>query len=86
MNKRIFKDDDENVHFGVNPPSDGFAPADKSDVESILANLGDKRMWRCTVCNDLHIGAEPPKECPTCNAIDAYVEIDENEFRAAVGL
>jgi rubrerythrin len=43
--------------------------------------FGNKKIWRCTVCNDIHIGMEPPKDCPTCHQIDAYVEISEKELR-----
>jgi rubrerythrin len=41
----------------------------------------DKKIWRCTVCNDIHIGEFPPKECPTCHVNDVYVEIDEDELK-----
>jgi len=38
-----------------------------------------KKMWRCTVCNDIHYGVRPPEVCPTCQAKNAYVEIDQRE-------
>lgn len=80
MAKTIFKDSNGSIHFGVNAPSADFKKAERKDVENILSNLGNKKLWRCTVCNDLHIGEIPPKQCPTCFAIDAFVEINEKEF------
>lgn len=36
--------------------------------------------WRCTVCDYIHIGEEPPEYCPKCNADKkAFVLIEENE-------
>jgi rubrerythrin len=81
MGKTIFKDSKGNIHFGLNVPSTDFKKAEKKDVEKILLNLDNKKPWRCNVCRDLHIGIEPPEECPTCFVKDAYVEIEINEFR-----
>ncbi|MFH1972017.1 MAG: rubredoxin-like domain-containing protein [archaeon] len=33
-----------------------------------------KKFFRCNVCNDIHYGIEGPEKCPTCNAMNAYVE------------
>jgi len=41
--------------------------------------MADKKFWRCTVCNDLHYGLKGPTPCPTCNAENAYVEIEKQE-------
>jgi len=38
-----------------------------------------KYYFRCAVCNDIHVGASPPKVCPTCGAVRAYVRCDERE-------
>ncbi|MEW5900534.1 MAG: ferredoxin-thioredoxin reductase catalytic domain-containing protein [Acidobacteriota bacterium] len=38
-----------------------------------------KRYWRCFVCNDIHFGVKPPEICPTCLAVNAYVEISSEE-------
>ena len=38
-----------------------------------------KYFFRCTVCNDIHVGRYPPKICPTCGAVMAFVSIDEKE-------
>ncbi len=38
-----------------------------------------KKYWRCTVCNDVHFGVEPPKVCPTCKQVNVYVEITMEE-------
>jgi len=40
-----------------------------------------KKLWRCTVCNDLHVGEHPPKDCPTCHNIEVYVEVEQEEFQ-----
>lgn len=82
MAKSLTKKDGE-IHLGTNSPA-GFEPATNDDMEKILPNLGDMKLWRCNVCNDLHIGSNPLKICPTCGTIDAYVEIDETEFRAVL--
>lgn len=84
MGKTIFKDSNGNIHFGVNAPSGDFKNAERKDIENALSNLGNKKLWRCTICNDLHIGEIPPKQCPTCFAIDAFVEINEKEFRGII--
>ncbi len=39
-----------------------------------------QRKWRCTVCNYVHTGEEPPDVCPVCGADkSAFVEITEKE-------
>jgi ferredoxin-thioredoxin reductase catalytic chain len=38
-----------------------------------------KRFWRCNVCNDIHYGVKPPKVCPTCGMVNAFVQCDANE-------
>lgn len=85
MEKIIFKNNKGEIHYGVNP-SKGFISANKLDIKKALLKLGKKKLWRCIVCNDLHIGIKPPKECPTCAAIDAYVEINEQEFKTLIGI
>lgn len=44
-----------------------------------------KTYWRCNVCNDIHYGKEGPEECPTCNAKNAYVEVEEHEAKMVMG-
>ena len=78
--KKLFKNSLGEIHFGMNA-DDGFGVAQSEDVEKALKNLGNKKLWRCNVCNDVHIGEIPPKVCPTCYVTDAYVEINEKEFR-----
>ena len=80
MGKTIFKDRNGSIHFGINAPSADFEKAERKDMENALSSIGSKKLWRCNVCNDLHIGEIPLKQCPTCFAIDAYVEIELNEF------
>jgi len=41
----------------------------------------NKKFWRCTVCGDLHYGANAPEVCPTCHqGQDKAVEITREEF------
>ena len=82
--KKITKSGKGEVHFGVES-LDEFEAGTSEDVKSVLGNLGNMKLWRCTVCNDLHVGVGFPKECPTCHTMDAYVEIDEKEFLAVLG-
>jgi len=44
-----------------------------------------KKYWRCFVCNDIHYGVKPPEICPTCLAINAYVEISTKEAKKIIG-
>jgi ferredoxin-thioredoxin reductase catalytic subunit len=44
-----------------------------------------KRYWRCNVCNDVHYGFAPPELCPTCKALNAYVEVTAEEARKFLG-
>ena len=55
------------------------------DSKTMSANggsaSGEKKYWRCTICNDLHYGVNPPDPCPTChNGADKAVEITKEEF------
>jgi hypothetical protein len=84
LGKTLFKDGSGAVHWGMNPPDRGWSAATKADVEKALKKLGNKKLWRCTVCNDMHLNEAPPEVCPTCSSIDAYVEIGEKEFRTVL--
>ena len=81
--KNFFKSSNGDIHFGV-IMMEGFSPTNKENAEKLLENLEGKKLWRCNVCNDLYIGEVPPKQCPTCFAIDAYVKINEKEFREMI--
>lgn len=83
MGKRIFKNGSGEIHFGGSAP-EGFTEGTKEDLQKTLKNLGGKKVWRCTVCNDLRIAIEPLEVCPTCYAQNAYVEININEFERLV--
>lgn len=85
MAKKVFRNERGDIHLGVNAP-EGFMPARLADVSKILSSLGKRKIWRCTVCDDLHIGVIPPKECPTCYAVDAYIEIEEKELKTRMGI
>ena len=45
-----------------------------------------KRFWRCSVCADIHFGEAGPEICPTCQAKNAYVEIDVSEAKSVMEL
>lgn len=81
--KNFFKSGTGDIHFG-GAMIEGFSRAEKQEAEKLLGNLGNRKLWRCNVCNDLYIGEIPPKQCPTCFAIEAYVEINEKEFREMI--
>jgi rubrerythrin len=55
-------------------------------VEEVLNNLGAKKFWRCNACNDLCVNIAPPQECPTCQAKNAYLEIELSEFKKILEL
>lgn len=80
MGKSIFKDNSGNIHFGVNAPK-GFQEGTREDADKVLENLGEKKLWRCNVCNDLQISVEPLRDCPSCSAKNAYIEIELDEFK-----
>ncbi|MCX6650763.1 MAG: hypothetical protein NT131_03785 [Methanomassiliicoccales archaeon] len=44
-----------------------------------------KQLWRCHVCNDVHLGNKPPDVCPTCGAKNAFVRSDLNETLEIIG-
>ncbi|MBW2459008.1 MAG: hypothetical protein JRI68_31200 [Deltaproteobacteria bacterium] len=51
------------------PPKKKPAAEDKSKAVTVKADR-----WRCTVCNYVHSGSEPPDVCPVCGAgRDAFV-------------
>ena len=44
--------------------------------------MATKTYWRCTICNDLHYGADAPEKCPTCGAPrEKHEQIDEEKFK-----
>ena len=44
-----------------------------------------KKLWRCHVCNDIHLGNKPPEVCPTCGAKHAFVLSDLGEAMEIIG-
>ncbi len=37
------------------------------------------KKWKCSVCNYIHEGEEPPEKCPVCGANkDEFIEVTEN--------
>lgn len=45
-----------------------------------------KTYWRCTICSDIHYGVNPPKICPTCQQVDKYVAISEEEAKKLMAM
>jgi len=39
----------------------------------------EKKFYRCSVCQDIHFGVNPPEICPTCIQKNVYVEIEKKE-------
>ncbi|MBM3302625.1 MAG: hypothetical protein FJY85_22070 [Deltaproteobacteria bacterium] len=44
-----------------------------------------KKLWRCFVCNDIHLGIKGPEICPTCGAKNAFCEADNDEALKVIG-
>jgi rubrerythrin len=42
--------------------------------------MSNKKFFRCHVCNDIHLGFNYPKTCPTCLVENVYIEIEKEEF------
>ncbi|MBL7051748.1 MAG: rubrerythrin family protein [Nanoarchaeota archaeon] len=40
----------------------------------------EERIWVCRECGYVHIGKEPPKECPSCNHSHSYFEIKQEDY------
>ena len=78
--KKVFKNATGEIHVGMKAPKE-FVECKIEDVKNALENLKGKKLWRCNVCNDLAISTKPLEVCPTCFQADAYVEINEKEFR-----
>jgi len=51
-----------------------------------LFSMEGKVFWRCSVCNDIHYGLAGPEFCPTCQAVNVYIEVDVAEARAILDL
>ena len=45
-----------------------------------------KTFYTCGVCADIHYGMNPPAECPTCKAKNAYKPVSSFEAKKAMGL
>jgi len=42
------------------------------------------KKWKCTVCNYVHEGNEPPDECPVCSAAsDKFIELEEEDSQTS---
>lgn len=40
------------------------------------------KMWRCSVCNFIYEGDEPPENCPRCNAPkDKFAELSDEQVK-----
>ncbi len=84
-NKKLFKNEIGDIHIGMNAPK-GFSECKIETVKKALEKLGSRKLWRCHVCNDLAISSSSLSVCPTCFQLDAYVEINEKEFRGLLQL
>lgn len=61
-------------------------PAGKQQTEQTSTEQaeGEIRKWKCTICNYVHEGPEPPDECPVCGADkSAFVEITAEDTASA---
>lgn len=48
--------------------------------------MQDKKLWKCSVCGDIHYGVAGPEVCPTCQTKNAYDEITAEEAKKALGI
>jgi len=32
------------------------------------------KLWRCVICGDPYVGANPPPNCPFCGAHEVYIK------------
>ncbi len=85
MKKKIYKNKQNDFHFGINSP-DGYEESTSQELNKYLETLNNKKLWRCIVCNDLQLGELPLDICPTCFVKDAYVEIDLQEFKKLISI
>lgn len=83
--KKLFKNKEGDIHVGINAPTD-FTEATIEDVKTTMASMGNKRFWRCFICNDLHIGQKFPEDCPTCLQKNVYIQVDEVEIKGFLEL
>jgi len=83
--KKLFRDRDGDIHFGTNAPEE-YTECSAGEVKAQLSNLKKRKLWRCNVCDDLHLGNNFPNPCPTCMTPDSYVEIIMKEFVAVADL
>mgnify|MGYP005642255807 FL=1 len=40
----------------------------------------DEKIWVCRECGYIHVGKEPPKECPSCDHDESYYELKREEY------
>lgn len=40
----------------------------------------ETKVWVCTVCGHIHIGTEPPKECPVCKHPQGHFELKAENY------
>jgi len=40
----------------------------------------DEKIWVCMECGYIHIGKEPPKECPSCDHSHSYYELKQEDY------
>ena len=86
VKKTLFKNINDDFHFGMNAPDESYSTATLDDLKKALTKLGKKKLWRCRVCHDLQLGTIPPHECPTCHTLDSYELTNLDEFKKTVGL
>ena len=46
----------------------------------------NKKLFRCTVCQDIHYGIAGPELCPACQNKNTYKEIDIEEAKKIIGV
>lgn len=59
------------------------AVSDETAADQATEAVSPGRRWKCTICNYIHDGDEPPEICPVCGADKSvFIEIDREEEAA----
>ncbi|ACL06697.1 Rubredoxin-type Fe(Cys)4 protein [Desulfatibacillum aliphaticivorans] len=62
------------------PAPEEEAPKAEESVQEAPAEEAPLKKWRCTVCNYIHEGPEPPEICPVCGADKSkFVEFKDGD-------
>lgn len=65
---------------GEKPAEGGMQDSEASKQEQRPESPEKQKKWKCTVCNYIHEGDEPPEKCPVCGADKSFfVEVTDKD-------